>query len=177
MPIFRPSAFKWQCDKCGVFFGAGKGGVCRQCNRALCDSHLYGSFFEKLKASVEPGLVEMVQIPGLGPKKIQALKAKLGITDIAALTAACRDGRVAELEGFGEKTQEKILAGIKNREAYGKRHLWWDAAEVAQAALRERVVLAPGNVFSLTQSAADLMRFNVAQMNAQALRIIGQSLR
>src|ERR1043165_6475793 len=45
-------------------------------------------FFEKLKASVEPGLVEMLQIPGLGPKKIQALRAKLGVTDIASLTAA-----------------------------------------------------------------------------------------
>jgi DNA-binding transcriptional MocR family regulator len=52
-----------------------------------------------------------------------------------------------------------------------------DAAEVAKTALRERVVLAPGNVFSVTQSATDLMRFNVAQMDAQALRIIGQSLR
>lgn len=88
-------------------------------------------FFEKLKASVAPGLVEMLQIPGLGPKKIQALKNKLGITDIAALSAACHDGRVAELDGFGAKTAEKILAGIKNREAYGRRHLWWDAAEVA----------------------------------------------
>jgi DNA polymerase (family 10) len=89
-------------------------------------------FFEKLKASVPPGLVEMAQIPGLGPKKIQALQAKLLITDIASLTLACADGRVAALEGFGEKTAQKILAGIKNREAYGKRHLWWDAATVAE---------------------------------------------
>ncbi len=89
-------------------------------------------FFEKLKASVEPGLVEMLQIPGLGPKKIRALRDKLGLTDIAGLTAACLDGRVAQLEGFGEKTQEKLLAGIRNREAYGRRHLWWDAAEVAE---------------------------------------------
>lgn len=89
-------------------------------------------FFEKLQASVEPGLVELLQIPGLGPKKIRALHDKLGIADIAALTAACNDGRVAELEGFGAKTQEKLLAGIKNREAYGKRHLWWDAAEIAE---------------------------------------------
>ena len=88
-------------------------------------------FFEKLKASVEPGLVEMLQIPGLGPKKIRALRDKLSIVDIATLTAACNDGRVAELDGFGEKTQEKILAGIRNREAYGRRHLWWDAAAVA----------------------------------------------
>jgi DNA polymerase (family 10) len=89
-------------------------------------------FFEKLKASIEPGLVELLQIPGLGPKKIQALKNKLGITNLSALTLACHEGRVAELDGFGAKTQEKILAGIRNREAYGRRHLWWEAAAVAE---------------------------------------------
>ncbi len=88
-------------------------------------------FFEKLKASIEPGLAEMLQIPGLGPKKIRALHSKLGIASIAALGQACVDGKVAALEGFGEKTQEKIAAGIRNREAYGRRHLWWDAAEIA----------------------------------------------
>jgi DNA polymerase (family 10) len=88
-------------------------------------------FFEKLRGAVEPGLVEMLQIPGLGPKKIRALHTQLGIADIAALTKACQDGRVAELAGFGEKTQAKLLEGIKNREAYGRRHLWWDAAEIA----------------------------------------------
>ncbi len=93
-------------------------------------------FFEKLKASIEPGLIEMLQIPGLGPKKILALRGQLGITDIARLTAACQDGRVAELAGFGAKTQEKILAGIKNREAYGRRHLWWDAFAVAEPIVR-----------------------------------------
>jgi DNA polymerase (family 10) len=89
-------------------------------------------FFEKLKASVEPGLVELLQIPGLGPKKIRALHEKLGVADIAGLAQACAEGRVAELDGFGLKTQEKLLAGIRNREAYGRRHLWWDAAEVAE---------------------------------------------
>jgi len=89
------------------------------------------AFFDKLKASIEPGLEEMLQIPGLGPKKIRALHDKLGIASIAALTKACQDGRVAELDGFGAKTQEKILAGIRNREAYGRRHLWWEAQEIA----------------------------------------------
>lgn len=88
-------------------------------------------FFEKLQASVEPGLVALLQIPGLGPKKIRALHTQLGISDIAGLAQACQDGRVAELAGFGEKTQVNLLAGIKNREAYGRRHLWWDAAEIA----------------------------------------------
>jgi DNA polymerase (family 10) len=102
--------------------------------KKIAELHQTGrlEFFEKLKASVEPGLVEMLTIPGLGPKKIRALRDKLGITDIAGLTAACTDGRVAQLDGFGPKTQEKILAGIKNREAYGRRHLWWDADAVAE---------------------------------------------
>jgi DNA polymerase (family 10) len=92
-------------------------------------------FYEELKASIAPGLVEMLQIPGLGAKKVRALHEKLGIDSIAALAAACTDGRVAELDGFGEKSQEKILTGIKNREAYGKRHLWWDAWQLAEPIL------------------------------------------
>lgn len=93
------------------------------------------NFYEELKASIAPGLVEMLHIPGLGPKKILALQEKLGITSVVALAAACAAGKVAELAGFGAKTQEKILAGIKNREAYGRRHLWWDAAQTAEPIL------------------------------------------
>lgn len=93
------------------------------------------AFLDQLKASVEPGLVEMLEIPGLGPKKIAALKRELSVTSVAALEAACREGRVAALAGFGEKTQEKILAGIRNREAYARRHLWWAALGAAQPIL------------------------------------------
>ncbi len=88
-------------------------------------------FFEKLKASLPPGLLELMSIPGVGPKKVKALHDKLGIESIAALQAACVAGKVAELEGFGAKTQEKILQGIRNREAYGRRHLWISASEAA----------------------------------------------
>ncbi len=88
-------------------------------------------FFEKLKASVPPGLMEMLAIPGMGPKKVKTLHEKLGIDSMAKLQKACADGRVAALDGFGEKTQEKILEGIRNREAYGRRHLWIEAWEVS----------------------------------------------
>jgi DNA polymerase (family 10) len=88
-------------------------------------------FLDRLKASIEPGLVEMLKIPGLGPKKISALRRELSVTSITGLEKACREGRVAGLDGFGEKTQEKILAGIRNREAYSRRHLWWSADEVS----------------------------------------------
>jgi DNA-binding transcriptional MocR family regulator len=105
---------------------------------------------------------------------------------------------------LGDGSYRKHLAGLRSRLAKRRREiagqlesigirpwttprggffLWCrlpggrDAAEVAKAALRERLVLAPGNVFSVTQSATDLMRFNVAQMNAHALRVIAQTLR
>jgi DNA polymerase (family 10) len=92
-------------------------------------------FLEELRASVAPGLVEMLEVPGLGPKKIKALHDRLGVASLAALEAACRGGKVAALDGFGEKTQANLLAGIERRVAYGKRHLWWDAWEVAEPLL------------------------------------------
>jgi DNA polymerase (family 10) len=93
-------------------------------------------FHEKLKASIAPGLVEMLEIPGLGAKKIKALHEKLGISAVAELARACAEGRVAALDGFGEKSQEKILAGIRNRAAYARRHRWWEAFAVAEPILQ-----------------------------------------
>ncbi|MDX2111065.1 MAG: DNA polymerase/3'-5' exonuclease PolX [Verrucomicrobiota bacterium] len=92
-------------------------------------------FYEKLRAEIPPGLLQMMDIPGLGPKKIKILHEKLAIDSIAKLQAACLSGQVAELSGFGKKTQDKLLDGIKHREAYSQRHLWWDAALIAEPIL------------------------------------------
>jgi DNA polymerase (family 10) len=92
-------------------------------------------FHEKLRLSLPPGLLEILTIPGVGPKKTRVLWKELGVTDIAALQAACTEGRVATLKGFGEKTQSKILDGIRNREAYGKRHLWATVEPLVQVLL------------------------------------------
>ena len=92
-------------------------------------------FYEKLKASVEPGIVSMLEIPGLVAKKIKVLNESIGVSSIEELQKACDDNRVAELKGFGKKSQDKIVEGIKNREAYGKRHLWWRAREIAEPIL------------------------------------------
>ena len=78
----------------------------------------------------------MLEIPGLGARKIRVLHEQLGISSIAGLAQACGEGRVAVLAGFGEKTQKKLLAGIRNREAYARRHLWWDAFSVAEPILQ-----------------------------------------
>jgi DNA polymerase (family 10) len=107
--------------------------------KKIVELHATGrlEFFEKLKASVAPGLIELLEIPGLGPKKIKVLHERLGISSVADLARACGDGQVEALDGFGKKTQEKLLAGIRNREAYGRRHRWWDAAAVAEPLLQE----------------------------------------
>jgi len=92
-------------------------------------------FYDNLLASVPPGLLDLLDIPGLGGKKIKALHEQLDVDSIESLTEVCNEGKVAELKGFGEKTQEKILSGIKNREAYAARHLWWKARKVADRIL------------------------------------------
>jgi DNA polymerase (family 10) len=92
-------------------------------------------FFDKLKDSVPSGLLDLLEVPGLGGKKINALHQKLGVDSIESLTQLCNEGKVAELKGFGEKTQAKILSGIENREAYAARHLWWNARKVADRIL------------------------------------------
>ena len=69
-------------------------------------------YLEELRASLPAGLLDLVRIPGLGPKKAVALNRELKIDSLESLQKACVEGRVAGLKGFGEKTQQKILAGI-----------------------------------------------------------------
>jgi DNA polymerase (family 10) len=84
-------------------------------------------YYENLKASVPEGLLGLLQIPGLGPRKVKALYDKLQITSIEQLEAACKDAKIAGLDGFGEKTQAKILEGIQFRRTFASRHLLCDA--------------------------------------------------
>ncbi len=92
-------------------------------------------YYDDLKASVPPGLVEMLGIPGVGPKKVKALHDKLGIISIDQLEAACKAGQVATLDGFGEKTQAKILEGIQFKRTYASRHHLHTALAVAEPIL------------------------------------------
>jgi DNA polymerase (family 10) len=88
-------------------------------------------YYEELKASIPPGLAEMLEISGMGPKKVKTLHEKLGIETVAELEAACKSGKVAELDGFGEKTATNILEGIELRRTYASRHLLSDAMGAA----------------------------------------------
>lgn len=92
-------------------------------------------YYEELKASIPPGLAEMLEIPGMGPRKVKTLHDKLGIETIAELEAACKSGKVAELDGFGEKTAQNILEGIERRRTYASKHLLSDALLAAEPLL------------------------------------------
>jgi len=78
-------------------------------------------YYENLKASLPAGLFEMLRIPGLGPKKVNAIYQKLGISSLAELEYACNENRLRDLPGFGQKSQDKILDGIRMRKQYQER--------------------------------------------------------
>jgi DNA polymerase (family 10) len=78
-------------------------------------------FYEDLKRKTPPGLVQMLRIGSLGPKKVKALYEELGIQTLDELKAACEQGRVAALRGFGNKTATKILEGIAFLSQSGER--------------------------------------------------------
>lgn len=75
-------------------------------------------FYERLRAEFPPGLFELFDVQGLGPKKVKALYDSLAIASVADLKAACDAGKVAGLPGFGAKTQTKILEAIALRESF-----------------------------------------------------------
>jgi DNA polymerase (family X) len=73
-------------------------------------------YLERLKKEMPPGLIDLLSIPGLGPKKVAALYKNLGITNTQTLRDAANKGELRALEGFGEITERNILRGIQLRE-------------------------------------------------------------
>src|SRR5947209_9054366 len=69
-------------------------------------------FYDDLRAKTPPGLLALLRLPGLGPKRIKLLYDQLGIDDLDKLKAAAESGTIAKLKGFGAKTAANILQGI-----------------------------------------------------------------
>jgi DNA polymerase (family X) len=72
-------------------------------------------FLEELRGRFPAGITELLTVPGLGPKRVRVLYQKLGVGSLADLQRAALEGRVRELEGFGEKTEKKILELLRAR--------------------------------------------------------------
>jgi DNA polymerase (family 10) len=75
-------------------------------------------YLEELSAEFPSGIMELFSLSGLGAKKIRALYDQLGISSIEQLQKACEEGRVAELPGFGQTTQQKLCDAIAKRAAH-----------------------------------------------------------
>ncbi len=130
-----------------------------------------GTFEEldNLLAITPPGVLEMMQIKGIGPKKIRTLWKELGLESTDALLEACENNKVAKVKGFGEKTQENIKQALLfNQAAVGKLH--YASAEVIAHDLL-KLIQAKGLQASLTGQMArktdivDLLQMVVATDN------------
>lgn len=87
---------------------------------------------QELKASLPPGLIQMLRIQGLGPKKVRAIHLQLGLSTLEDLEAACRDGQLSSLSGFGAKSQENILRSLDQLKNYRNLFRLDEAGQTAQ---------------------------------------------
>jgi len=91
--------------------------------------------YQELTQSIPQGLVDMLRIPSLGPKKIKYIYEKLNIDNISELELACQENRLAGLPNFGPKTQENIFKGIKTVKKFSGNFLYADIYEQAHQIL------------------------------------------
>lgn len=100
-------------------------------------------FRQELRQQVPPGLRELITVPGLGPRRAQALHQRLRIGSLDDLRQAAQKHRIRRLPGFGAKMEEKILQALEGREESGRRVLLAEAKVFAHAVVRH-LKQAPG---------------------------------
>ena len=100
---------------------------------------------ETMAQSAPPSLLELTRLPGLGPKRARLVWDRLGIATLPELEAAAAAGRLAELPGFGEKTQTRVLTALAEKREMGRR-LLLSAAEVIVVDLLRHLRGVPGVV-------------------------------
>src|SRR6266446_4805751 len=89
---------------------------------------------QQLVATIPPGLLDLLRIPGLGPKRVKLFHERLKVNGVADLKAALDEGKIAKLQGFGPKLLEKIREGVSGA-AVGaqKRMVLHEAEQYARA--------------------------------------------
>ncbi|HOM15935.1 MAG TPA: DNA polymerase/3'-5' exonuclease PolX [Thermoguttaceae bacterium] len=87
---------------------------------------------EELREQTPIGVLEVMRVPGLGPKRAATLYRELGVSSLEQLREACTAQKVRDLPGFGAKTEEKILQGIELAAEAGRRTLWAVADQLVQ---------------------------------------------
>ncbi|RLC67167.1 MAG: DNA polymerase III, partial [Chloroflexi bacterium] len=120
--------------------------------------------YEDLRAQVPAGVVHMLQVPDVGPKRAALFWKELGITSVKALEQAAREGRLRSLPGMGAKSEENVLAGIEQLKRRTGRTLLgvaWPLAHYVLDALRE----VPGVVRAAPAGSLRRMRETVGDLD------------
>ena len=91
---------------------------------------------DEIERRTPPGLLALLEVPGLGPKRARILNKQLGIASLGDLVAAARAGKIRELPGFGEKSERHILEEAEKRAATARRIKRPIAEDVAAPLLR-----------------------------------------
>ena len=92
-------------------------------------------FYQNLKSEFPSSIFGIFEVQGLGPKKVKAMYDKLGVDSVEKLKVACEEGKVAELSGFGAKTQSKILEGIAANEKFADQFLFGKIGSLVESVL------------------------------------------
>ena len=92
-------------------------------------------YYDHLREEFPPDILTLFEIQGLGAKKIKALWDTLKVHSVTSLERACKDGSVAALPGFGEKTAANILKGIEHMRSHAGEFLFGDVAHIAEGLL------------------------------------------
>lgn len=95
------------------------------------------AYHAELQKSLPAGLLDIIRVQGVGPKRAKVLYDKLKVHDLATLKKACEDGKIAKLDGFGEKSQENILKGLAFLTEHAERHHYNEGESAAKAVLAE----------------------------------------
>jgi len=109
MSLGRDASEYWKEGKLLEIPGVGKA-IAEKIDELLSTGTL--RFLEKIKAEIPPSLAELLPVPSLGPKKIAMIWKTLGITSLAELEAAAKEGKLRDLPGMGAKSETAILEGI-----------------------------------------------------------------
>jgi DNA polymerase (family 10) len=130
-----------------------------------------GSFKElnELKAKTPEGVIEMLNVKGLGPKKVRTLWKEYQIDDTQKLLKACEDNQLAKLKGFGEKTQESIKQALLFSESSTGKMLYADCEAVvnflSQEFLKSGLTVKITGAFERKADIIDLLQFVVSAEN------------
>ncbi len=127
--------------------------IIKRIEEAVETGHI--AFYDELVATTPAVKLDMLRIPGLGPKRINVIYDQLKVTSLAELEQVCKEDRVAHLPGFGKKTQDKILQGLEFVSQHSGRFLY-NVAEV-EAEFMHRALAALPDIVRL-QVAGSLRR-------------------